>query len=207
MDLLLSKAVDGVTNLGDSAILLPLSAGIFLWLLAFCSRQAAGAWALAMLAAVVPIALLKFALQTCDPLSRLRLVTPSGHAAFGTAVYGGLAMLAARQRPGWAVPAFAAAAILVAGICATRLMIGVHSEGEVLIGLAVGTASLPVLYNRIRRLPSFAIDVRRVALVLGPLSAVILAWMLYHDWGLSPNGVIREAALRLGAATLHCEVR
>lgn len=207
MDLLLSKTVDGVTNLGDSAILLPMSAGVFLWLLVFCSRQAAGAWALAMLAAVVPIAILKFALQTCDPLSRLRLVTPSGHAAFGTVVYGGLALLAARQRPGWSVPAVAAAALVVAGICATRLMIGVHSEGEVLVGLAVGAAALLVLRDRIRRLPPFAIDFRRVALVLGPLLAVILAWMLHHDWGLSPNGAIRDAALRLGAATLQCEAQ
>lgn len=204
MDPLLAKAVDGVTNLGDSAILLPLSVGVFLWLLAFCSRQAAGAWAVAMLAAVVPIAILKFALQTCDSLDRLRLVTPSGHAAFGTAVYGAIAMLVARQKPGWTGLAVTVAALVIVGICVTRLLIGVHSQAEVLVGLAIGAGALLVFRHHLRRSPPFTIDFWRIALVLGPACAVILAWMLYHDWGFSPNGAIREVALGLGAATFQC---
>lgn len=207
MDAVLWKLNDALTNLGDSAILIPLAGGMTLWLLVFHSRQASLAWVLAILVAAVPIAALKFGLQACDHgLVPLRVVTPSGHAALGTAVYGGLAILTAREYP----PAVGRAAIvgaaaIIAGICVTRLIMNVHSPWEVLIGLAVGTLSLLVLRRGLAQAPACG-DLRlgRAALVFGGVGALMLGYMLYHDWGFSPDGMIRQVAQQAGATALEC---
>jgi membrane-associated phospholipid phosphatase len=207
MDGIVSKLYDAATNLGDTALLAPLAASILLWMLMFHSWKAARAWGLAMAVAIVPIVLLKFALQTCDhTLVDLRIVTPSGHASFGLVVYGGLAMFIGREKGDqWRLTTWIAATLIVAGICITRLIMNIHSPAEVVIGLAVGGMALAVFRREIARAPvrdnlSFA----RAFLVFGAMGAAILGYMLYNDWGLPVDAVIRELAMAAGSNLLTC---
>lgn len=68
---------------------------------------------------------------------------PSGHAAGGAAVYGGAALLVryGRDRVRYLV-----AAGVVAVVAGSRLVIGVHYLGDVLVGVAVGLAYALVVY-------------------------------------------------------------
>jgi membrane-associated phospholipid phosphatase len=207
METLLWKLNDAVTNLGDSAILLPVSVGTLLWLLVFHSAQAARAWGIAMLIAAVPILLLKLVLQTCDsPLMDLRIMTPSGHAAFGTAVYGCLAVLIRREKDGWLpVLATVGAVLAVAGICITRIIMNVHSPIEVLIGLTLGMVSIFVFRSFLNGAPIRGnLRLGRFVVVFGGTGTVILAFMLYFDWGLSAEATIRNAAASVGTEVLKC---
>jgi membrane-associated phospholipid phosphatase len=207
METMLWNLNDATTNLGDSALLVPFAGGILVWLLLFHSWHAARAWALAMAVAVGPIILLKFVFQTCDhALVDLRIVTPSGHASFGLAVYGGLAMLIGREKGGWwGQAAWVVATLIVTGICATRLLMNVHSPAEVAIGLTVGIAALAVFRHEIAKAPARG-DLRLAYafVVFGAIGGVILGYMLYFDWGLPADAVIRELAMTAGSHLLTC---
>lgn len=207
MEALLWKLNDAVTNLGDSAILLPVSAGTLLWLLVYHSVRAARAWGIAMLVAAVPILMLKLVLQTCDsPLADLRIMTPSGHAAFGTAVYGCLAVLVRREKDGWLpVLASVGAVLAVAGICITRIIMNVHSPVEVLIGFAQGLVSILAFRSLLKGAPVRGdLRLRRFVVLFGGTGTMILAFMLYFDWGLSAEATIRHAAASVGTEILKC---
>jgi membrane-associated phospholipid phosphatase len=64
---------------------------------------------------------------------------PSGHAAVATAAYGGLAILLASGRFASRV---GTAALLVATVAGTRLVLGVHRPADVVAGVVVGGAVL-----------------------------------------------------------------
>lgn len=72
---------------------------------------------------------------------------PSGHAVAAVVVYGGLAL-----ERGWLdePPKAAAAAALVAAVGLSRVVLGVHYLGDVLVGFAVGTVVLAVAYRLAR---------------------------------------------------------
>lgn len=69
---------------------------------------------------------------------------PSGHSVGSAAVYGGAALLVetGRRRVRYLV-----AALIVATIAASRVVIGVHFLGDVLFGVAVGAAYLGFVYS------------------------------------------------------------
>jgi len=131
-----------LTDAGDSGVLLPLamiSAGL-LWLL----HSGRAAWLLlrSVLLAAVLISLLKVLFLSCASHWQPELISPSGHACLSAAVFGSLGIVAAAGRPAVARAGIAIFVALLVGIIAvSRVLIGVHTWTEVLVGLAVGVCA------------------------------------------------------------------
>lgn len=129
-----------VTDFGDSAVTLPLAGLALVFLLISGWPRAAWALLASVGAAGFGIGLLKLALESCGrPLIGTSLVNPSGHMAMSVAVYGGLALIFARRRPGRrAIWMWIAAAGLLTAIAVSRLVLHAHTAGEVAAGTLVG---------------------------------------------------------------------
>lgn len=133
-----------VAGLGDSALLLPASILLLVFLL--WRGQARVALSLAAALALAGGATIgaKLAFHACGgALTGLDVVSPSGHASFTTIFYGALAILLGSGRPfgaRWA--AGAATALLVGAVGISRVRTGAHSPAEVAIGVGIGTAAL-----------------------------------------------------------------
>jgi membrane-associated phospholipid phosphatase len=139
------SAMEVITDFGDSAVLLPGSAVVFvvLWLLQ--ARRRAFAWAVAIGFCCGAMIVLKVGLQPCSrPLFGSDLDSPSGHAAFAAAFYGSLALLAIdrMQSAAGRIAVLSLAALWIGAIAVSRVVIGAHSPLEVAIGLAVGLLSM-----------------------------------------------------------------
>ncbi len=131
-----------LTDFGDSAVLLPLSAVVLVWLLSTRSAPAAIWWVgvLAVFGGI--IGALKMLFFACPPAVDIN--SPSGHTGFSVLVYGGIAAIVAIQLR--SMPARAAimlaTAILVIGIAITRVILHMHSTSETVIGFLVGMTAL-----------------------------------------------------------------
>jgi undecaprenyl-diphosphatase len=78
---------------------------------------------------------------------------PSGHVANATLLYGTLALLICLRATSrrWCAAATVAAAILVAAVGLSRLVLGVHHLSDVLAGFALGVACVALCGGLIRR--------------------------------------------------------
>jgi PAP2 superfamily len=157
-------------ELGDPTLLLLGGFAVFFYLWSDDDRrQAASAWGLTIaLCATLTIAS-KFALYIVgwSHVPALRLQSPSGHVAVATAFYGGCAMLLATGRPGpFRFAVWLVASLLVAMLAASRVMLGLHSVPEIVIGLSIGIACLLVLAKRLARQPAAHNAGQLIALVL-----------------------------------------
>src|ERR1700741_4703026 len=107
--------MQAMSEFGDAAVLLPLSIVLML----------------ALGSCLLLTVLLKVAFIACYPAWHTAVVSPSGHASFSTAVYGALALVAARQVPSWQQPPiFLLCLTLVGGIAVSRVVLGAHSLAE-----------------------------------------------------------------------------
>ena len=111
-----------LTDFADQAVVLPLAAYVLVVLATLGWRRGALAWGAAV-AGVLGV-----------------MLVPSGHTATAAVVYGGLlAMLVTRSAAGTLLAAGLGGA-LAALVGLTRLMLHVHTVGDVLVGAAVGVA-------------------------------------------------------------------
>jgi membrane-associated phospholipid phosphatase len=126
--------------MGDGRLLLPLSAGLALALERRGASLVARRWLRVLVLGPLAMALIKTAGYA------LGLGSPSGHAFFAALFYGMLARLAQRWPAGWP-RGFALAALggLIVVVAANRLVTGVHTPGEVGLGLALGLGCLALL--------------------------------------------------------------
>ena len=135
-----------MTNFGDAAVLIPLSAAILVWLWWFGDSRSAVWWAVSVGFCVGLTALLKIFFYGCPPASDMH--SPSGHTAFSVLVYGALALAIAMQSGSLRRPlVIGIGAGFILTIAASRLLLDVHSIAEVGLGLMIGTASL-ALFGR-----------------------------------------------------------
>lgn len=165
-----------VTDLGDSAVTLPLAALALLYLLLAHWPRAAVALAISLAAGGTAIAALKLALQSCgERLLQTTVIDPSGHVAMSTMIYGALALLLGGALSGaWRWAIYAAVALLIAAIAASRILLHAHNPGEVLAGLAVGLGAL-LLFRHLRGDPiPGGLKVSRLA-----LSALLLMVVMH----------------------------
>jgi membrane-associated phospholipid phosphatase len=132
------KALNFLTDFADQAVVLPLAGGVLMVLLALGWRRGALAWGAGVAAVLAVMLVLKLVTLACGP--GWGVVSPSGHTATAAVVYGGLlALMAPRSAAGTGVAVAAGGAMaLVFGL--TRLALGVHTVGDVLVGAAVGVA-------------------------------------------------------------------
>ncbi len=130
-----------LTDLGDPLFFVVLAAVVY-WL----GDHDRGAYFVGAMLLVLGLTVgLKELFALPRPPAELHLVAetgyglPSGHAAGAVVVYGGLAALYDR---GPRVLRYAVAAIVVALVSASRVVLGVHYVADVLAGLALGVAVL-----------------------------------------------------------------
>ena len=168
-----------ITDFGDAAMLLPVSLAVFVGLMAGRAHRVAGAWALAIFFCILSMVALKLAFRTCGGVwTGDAVISPSGHTAFSTTVYGGLAGLVAIRtaRPWLRVLAPVLAVTGIVGIGVSRLLLKVHTPDEVLIGWGVGAIWVGLLCALSWRTP-----VRRRALAAVLCLVLVLVFLLHGD--------------------------
>jgi membrane-associated phospholipid phosphatase len=139
--------MEAITDLGDSGLLLPGAAMVFVTLWLAPARRRAIAWAAAIAFCCGVMVALKIGLVPCGrPWLGRSLANPSGHAALAATFYGSLTLLwldHITSVAGRIVVAVSVALGIVA-IAASRFFIGVHTAPEVALGLGVGLLSVVV---------------------------------------------------------------
>jgi membrane-associated phospholipid phosphatase len=175
--------VSFLTDFADQAVLLPVVLAIGLTLLFQGWRRGAAVWAATIVATFATMLVLKLLFIPCGMED---LHTPSGHVAAATVVTGGLAAMLRRRR-GIVMPA-ALLAALVIGV--SRLVLGMHTWPEVVMGAVVGLAGAVVL-ERLAGPPPPELEARKVLMV-----AVSVA-VLFHGLHLPAEAEIRGTAWRL----------
>ncbi len=124
-----------LTNFADQAVMLPVVLAIAIVLALQGWRRGALIWLGVVCATFGLMLVLKLVFLACsrvtDPID---IHSPSGHVAAATVVCGGLAALLTRRRAGILPVALLAAVVI--GI--SRLVLGMHSLPEVVLGALVG---------------------------------------------------------------------
>ena len=186
-----------LTNFGDLAVLLPLSATMLIWLLGLRPRSRAIWWVVAFGLCVGLTALLKIYLYACHPFAGLQ--SPSGHTSLSTLVYGAIAFVVAAEATGWhRVIVLGSGISIVGGIAISRIVLGAHSPLEVILGAVMGSVAL-VLFAReyLGRKPS------RLSLRPLLLALVLLAGLL-HGQAVHAEAILREIGSYLDIGAVAC---
>jgi undecaprenyl-diphosphatase len=187
-----------ITDAGDSGVLLPIAlVGVAtLWL--FHSRRVALLLLRSVALACAFIAALKLLFLSCGSHWQPGLTSPSGHACLSAVVYGTLGTVVAAGRPPLVRAAIALVVIAIVGMIAlSRLVLGVHTMIEVLVGLAVGTAAQLWFAWSYARMKPLRVDLKVFSLAL--TATVLIAFGVR----LPVESVIRHMAKRLGD---RCEI-
>lgn len=140
-----------ITELGDTAVTLPVAAIVFLWLIWQRAWRTAVYWVAVTGFAAVLNTGIKLLIHRARPGDLLYtgpsvFSFPSGHATVNAVMYGFLAFLIVRQlHPVWRVPVFAAVAMLAALMAFSRLYLGAHWFSDVAASLTFAAAWVIVL--------------------------------------------------------------
>ena len=187
-----------LTDFGDSAVLLPLSALILIWLLAARPFVAALWWGFSLAFLAIVMGALKILFFACPPVAELS--SPSGHTGFSLIVYGGLAIIvAALGRSFWQRAAVIGLAILlVLGIARSRVALEMHTPLETVVGFIVGAMALAIFGFGYFR----AATGKRQVLLLMIGVAVTVA--VFHGSQLNPEPGLHSLSGWLGLRRLFC---
>ena len=187
-----------LTDFGDSAVLLPMSAVVLVWLLATRSTGAAIWWLGVLIVFGAVVGSLKMLFFACPPAVDVR--SPSGHTGFSMLVYGSIAAIVAAQRQSpWSRSAIMASAIaLVVGIAISRVILHMHSARETVIGFLIGAAAVSVFFFGYQRTtPS-----RRLMSPL--LFAIVLTAAVFHGVRLNAETNLHTLGGWLDLQQLFC---
>lgn len=137
-----------VSALADAALLLPASALLLLTLAILREGRLMIAFAVSLGAGAVAIVILKLIFHACGhAIADTRVISPSGHVAFGTTFYASLAIMLSRGRERRIQQALGIGVILLlVAVGISRVRVGAHSTAEVLIGYMVGGAAVGLFY-------------------------------------------------------------
>ena len=188
-----------ITDLGDTAVTLPLALLMLCFLSAARQPRLAIGWVAAILGCVSMIGGLKLVLDVCgDPLAGTGLTSPSGHVAMSTVVYGGIAAaISASLAPPVRAALIANTTALIILMPLSRIVLRVHTPVEVVVGLAVGLASLVIIVA--------TVAIRRAQLpVLWFAAAAILVAMFFHGERLPAEQAIHHLAGRFDLLRSRC---
>jgi membrane-associated phospholipid phosphatase len=188
-----------VSDLGDGAILVPLSLVLIaaLWRYQSWSAATCFLWATGFCAGAM--FLLKLSFLACGNVWQAGILSPSGHACMSTAVYGAVAIVSARQAPQWQQPLIVVLGVLViTGIALSRVMLGMHSPVEVLLGLLIGSLAVGIFALRY-----FQLRPAQVNLPLF-LSVSVAILLVLHGAHLPTEQMIRHLASIFRTTTRVC---
>lgn len=188
-----------LTDFGDSAVLLPLSAVVLVWLLAARSVGAAIWWVGVLIVFGTMIGGLKMLFFACPPAVDVR--SPSGHTGFSMFIYGSIAaIVAAECRSSWARAAIMAGTIaLVVGIAFSRVTLHMHSSRETVIGFLIGAVAVGVFFFGYRRTTP-----NRRQLMAPLLFAVVLTAAVFHGARLNAETNLHALGGWLDLQQLFC---
>ncbi len=161
-----------VTELGDTAVSVAVSAAVLLWLLSRRAWRTAGHWVVALAGASALNSAIKVALHRARPNGLLysgwsAFSFPSGHSTVNMVLYGFLAFLVAREvRPSLRLPVALGATTLIFFIAFSRLYLGAHWFSDVVGSLTFGTAWITLLGLSYVRRPGERIDSRGLLAVV-----------------------------------------
>lgn len=128
-----------VAALGDSALLLPASAFLLVYLAILRLPRLALAFLAALAFDGAGTVAAKLVFHACGHALADDVVSPSGHTSFATLFYGSLALMLGAGRPAalrWALGLGATLIVLAVGV--SRVRTGAHTPEEVGIGLSIG---------------------------------------------------------------------
>jgi membrane-associated phospholipid phosphatase len=177
--------VQYLTDFADQAVILPLVLATAVALAVQGWRRGAVAWILVVTATFAAILILKLMFLACSPLfGPIDVRSPSGHVAAATVVAGGLAAILSRHS-GSILPV-ALLAALVIGL--SRLVLGMHSVPEVVLGALIGLSGAAALRHFAGRAPRIS---------PAPLVAVVvIVAAMFHGLHLPAEAAIRHTAWR-----------
>lgn len=186
-----------LTDFGDQAVVLPLTAVVAIMLLALGWWRGAVGWFVAVFGTFATVLSLKIIFYAChSELPHLGIRSPSGHTASATVVYGGLlALLGVRgvgetiRHVGRHLLLILLAALLLALIFGfSRVDLGAHTVPDVLVGGAVGILGAILLVLMAGSAPN---GFRR-----WPLAAVVLIVAIFlHGRELHAEETIQRMAI------------
>jgi membrane-associated phospholipid phosphatase len=182
-----------LTDFADQAVILPLVLATAIALAVQGWRRGALVWLLVVAATFAATLAMKLMFLACSPLfGPMDVHSPSGHVAAATVVAGGLAAMLSRRRA--SILPVAVLAAIVIGI--SRLVLGMHSVPEVVLGALVGLAGAVALLRFAGPPPRL-----RVA----PLVAiVVVVATLFHGLHLPAEAAIRHTAFRVAQYIPAC---
>jgi membrane-associated phospholipid phosphatase len=178
--------VNYLTDFADLAVILPLVFAVAIALALQGWRRGAVIWLIVVAGTFGIMLALKLIFLSCSPVfDPLDVHSPSGHVAAATVVTGGLAAMLSRRRRS-ILPA-AVLAALVIGV--SRLVLGVHTLPEVIVGALIGLVGAAVLLRFTSPPPRLRI---------APLIAVIVVVaVLFHGLHMPAEAAIRHTAYRV----------
>lgn len=140
-----------LTELGDTVVVLAVTAAVLLWLGWKRAWRTAAYWLVAIGGASALNTIIKVTLHRARPTDLFytgwsAFSFPSGHSTVNLALYGSLAFLIGLNlRPTWRLPVAFTALSFVLLIGFSRLYLGAHWFSDVMGGFAFGTAWLAIL--------------------------------------------------------------
>jgi membrane-associated phospholipid phosphatase len=188
-----------ITNFGDFIVLLPAAICLAAFLYLYGARSDAVSYSLALFACLTAALFAKLAFAACsDGYASGAIESPSGHAAFSAAFYGCLAIVLATGRSiDRRLALYLAAAALTAMIGISRVAIQAHTGPEVLVGLAIGAASI-ALFCFLRVRPERLDLTSRQMVRLSPLALFYAFGVVALAGHWSPEPVIHHFAKFIG---------
>ena len=194
-----------VTDFADLAVILPLAVLVGGSLAAIGWRREALAWTVAVGATLGAVLLLKI-MTFAHPQAVLEgwsigggVGSPSGHTAAGTVAYGGLLTLAGTSRASRRRISLLAGTILAVAFGVTRLMVGNHSMGDVVVGAVLGLAGVSLFAS----LAGARQSATRLSSLAVPMAGTLLALLTFHGQRLPAEQALRTlvAEFRSGGAS------
>jgi membrane-associated phospholipid phosphatase len=151
-----SSLLNTVTDVADTAVMVPVALAISLQMYVTGFRRIALIVLLSLFLAAGAIGTLKVVIGGCDVIrTHVGMRSPSGHAALSAAVLLPTSALIASHFESWKryLPLLAAA-LTIALITASRVLLGHHSGVEAVVGLIVGVSiGAPISWYILRLQP------------------------------------------------------
>ena len=171
-----------VTDFGDSAVTAPLALLVLGFLVAAGARRVALGWLLAIGGCAAASGALKLVFGACGSHGAMAdIVSPSGHTAMSTVVYGALTLLiGARVTQPWRFALYLAVAIAILAIAFSRLALHNHTAAEVTVGFVVGAVAVMAFRAIIAHQPAPSVPLGWLLLCGGGLVALLhgTRWMI-----------------------------
>jgi membrane-associated phospholipid phosphatase len=175
-----------LTDFADQAVILPLVLAVAVALAVQGWRRGALVWLVVVAGVFFATLTFKLMFLACSPLfGPIDVHSPSGHVAAATVVTGGLAVMFTRRRAS-ILPAAVLAAVVI-GV--SRLVLGMHSLPEVVVGAVIGLGGAVALMRLSGPAPT-RLRVAPLALV------VVVVATVFHGLHLPAEAAIRHTAFR-----------